>query len=277
VTMPRRPVMVEADATRLAQVVLNLLNNSAKYTEEGGGRIWLTLDQDEKDAAIRVRDNGMGIAPELLPRIFDLFTQAERTLDRSQGGLGVGLTLVRRLVEMQGGTVLAHSDGPGQGSEFIVYIPLATHQGASMPSSANSELSTHATGPRRVLVIDDNVDAAKSLSLLLRHLGHEVETAHDGVEALELARSFRPAIVFCDIGLPGMDGYEVARRLRAQPETKEAALIALTGYGQDRDRIDAGTAGFHMHLLKPMSLESLRDVLGTISAKDHPPPGSTGP
>jgi two-component system CheB/CheR fusion protein len=275
VTLPHQPVMVEADATRLAQVVLNLLNNSAKYTEEGG-RIWLTLEQNEKDAAIRVRDNGMGIAPELLPRIFDLFTQAERTLDRSQGGLGVGLTLVRRLVEMQGGTVMAHSEGPGHGSEFIVYIPLASHQGASQTSPASSKLSINATRSRRVLVIDDNVDAAKSLSLLLHHLGHEVETAHDGEEALVRAMSFRPAIVFCDIGLPGMDGYEVARRLRTLTETKHAALIALTGYGQDRDRVDAGTAGFQVHLLKPISLESLQDVLGTIPAKDTLPSGSMG-
>jgi PAS domain S-box-containing protein len=275
VTMPHQPVMVETDSTRLAQVVRNLHNNSAKYTEEGG-RIWLTLDQSREDAAIRVRDNGMGIAPDLLPEIFDLYTQGERTLDRAQGGLGVGLALVRRLVEMQGGTVTAQSEGPGQGSEFIVYLPRMTHENTFEPSPASSEAPNHTSGSPRILVIDDNVDAARSLTLLLRHLGHEVQSAHDGVEALELARKFRPAIVFCDIGLPGIDGYEVARRLRVLPEARDAALIALTGYGQEQDRIDAATAGFHMHLLKPIGVDVLHDVLKKISDRDRPPPGSTG-
>ena len=250
-----------ADSTRLAQVILNLLNNSAKYTEEGG-RISLLVERQDEQAVIRIRDNGMGIAPELLPRVFDLFTQAERTLDRSQGGLGIGLTIVHRLVEMQGGSVEAHSEGPGRGSEFVVKIPVAPipQHDPQLPGARSRP--TRSPGAARVLVVDDHADSADSLSLLLSHLGHEVQTAYDSRMALTIARSFRPGVVFCDLGLPIMDGYEVARQLRAFPETRDAILVALTGYGQDEDKKRSVTAGFHYHLVEPVSPESLEECSG---------------
>ena len=258
-------MVVVADSTRLAQVILNLLNNSAKYTEEGG-RISLLVERQDEQAVIRVRDNGMGIAPELLPRVFDLFTQADRTLDRSQGGLGIGLTIVHRLVEMQGGSVEAHSEGPGRGSEFVVKIPVAPVPQHDPQLLAHPEPPNEKPRGSRVLVVDDHADSADSLSLLLSHLGHEVQTAYDSRMALTIARSFRPGVVFCDLGLPIMDGYEVARQLRTFPETRDAVLVALTGYGQDEDKKRSVTAGFHYHLVKPVSPESLEDVLKLTSA-----------
>ena len=256
-----------ADPTRLSQVILNLLNNSAKYTEEGG-RISLLVERQDELAVIRVRDNGMGIAAELLPRVFELFTQAERTIDRSQGGLGIGLTIVRRLVEMQGGSVEAHSEGPGRGSEFVVKIPVATapHRDPQLPEPA--EPPSEELQRSRVLVVDDHADSADSLSLILTHLGHEVETAYDSRMALAIARKFRPDIVFCDLGLPVMDGYEIARHLSAFPENRGAILVALTGYGQDEDKKRSLSAGFHYHLVKPVSPESLQDLLKLTSAND---------
>ena len=254
-------MVVEADATRLSQVILNLLNNGAKYTEEGG-QIWLEVEKQEGKAVVRVRDNGMGIAPELLPKVFDLFTQAERTMDRAQGGLGIGLTIVRRLIEMQGGTVEARSEGPGQGSEFIIRLPLTKSPSPIIPLSRNSAAATDQRGGLRVLVIDDHEDSAKSLSILLRHLGHEVRTAHDSEAALALARGFHPRVVFCDLGLPVMDGYEVARQLRRFPETRDTLLVALTGYGQEEDKQQSRNAGFHLHLVKPVGPEMLQELLG---------------
>ncbi|MBV8313198.1 MAG: response regulator, partial [Planctomycetaceae bacterium] len=265
VSLPLETVIVMADPTRLGQVILNLLNNSAKYTEEGG-QIALLVERQDEQAIIRVRDNGMGIAPELLPRIFELFTQAERTLDRSQGRLGIGLTIVRRLVEMQGGSVEAHSEGPGRGSEFVVKIPVAPVSQHDPQLPARPEPPNEKPRRSRVLVVDDHADSADSLSLILSHLGYEVQTAYDSRLALSIARSFRPGIVFCDLGLPIMDGYEVARQLRAFPETRDAILVALTGYGQDEDKQRSVTAGFHYHLVKPVSPESLEDVLRLISA-----------
>ena len=261
ISLPSEPVVVVADPTRMAQVVLNLLNNSAKYTEEQG-RICLSVERQDTQAVIRVRDNGMGIAPELLPRVFELFTQAERTLDRSQGGLGIGLTIVRRLVEMQGGSVEAHSEGTGRGCEFVVKIPVAQvqHESPQLFTEARPSCG-HARG-ERVLVVDDHADSADSLSLLLVHLGHEVQTAYDGKTALAIAREFRPRFVFCDLGLPVLDGYEVARQLRSFPETRSSVLVALTGYGQEEDKKRSLTAGFHYHLVKPVSPRSLEELLG---------------
>lgn len=272
VTLPPRPVIVVADPTRMAQVVLNLLNNSAKYTEEGG-RISLLVEQQDQQAVIRVRDNGMGIAPELLPRVFELFTQAERTLDRSQGGLGIGLTIVRRLVELQGGSVEAYSEGPGRGSEFVLRIAVAgPRHDAEKP--AHAELQSETARALRVLVVDDHADSADSLSLILIHLGHNVQTAYDGKIALAIARSFRPDVVLCDLGLPLMDGYEVARQLRELPETRDALLVALTGYGQEEDKNRSVKAGFHYHLIKPVGPESLQHVLKLTTTK-NPAQGST--
>ena len=259
VSLPHEPLVVVADSTRLAQVILNLLNNSAKYTEEGG-RISIVVDRRDEQAVIEVRDNGMGIAPELLPRVFELFTQAERTIDRSQGGLGIGLTIVHRLVEMQGGSVEAHSEGPGRGSEFIIKFPLAPAHQLDLQLPARSEPVNEKPQGSRVLVVDDHADSADSLSLILSHLGHEVQTAYDSKMALSMARSFRPGVVFCDLGLPIMDGYEVARQLRVFPETRDAVLIALTGYGQEEDKKRSVTAGFHYHLVKPVSPDSLQEV-----------------
>ncbi len=238
VSLPSAPIWLMADAARLEQVVVNLLTNAAKYTDERG-RIGLTVEQEGEECVLRVKDTGMGIAPDLLPRIFDLFKQAERSLDRSQGGLGIGLALVQRLVEMHGGRVEVHSS-LGEGSEFVIrllmpnlaQLPAATREGATQ------------TGPsHRVLVVDDNQDSARSMAMLLKKGGHEVVMAFDGPTALEMAVAYRPAAVFLDIGLPGLDGYEVAKRLRRQPSLENVALIALTGYGSEADHQLSKEAG----------------------------------
>jgi signal transduction histidine kinase len=263
IARPPAPVWVRGDATRLTQVVANLLNNAAKYTEDGG-RITVTVAADGADAVIRVRDTGIGLMPGMLERVFELFTQAERALDRSQGGLGVGLSLVRRLVELHGGRVTAASDGPGSGSEFAVRLPrLADAPAADRPAEDRPPAATPAG--RRVLVVDDNADAADSLALLLRVGGHEVRLAYSGPDAVAAAGAFRPHVILLDIGLPGMDGYEVARRLRAGPAAG-AVLAALTGYGQDEDRRRAAAAGFDHHFVKPVPPEAIQDLLAGVPA-----------
>jgi signal transduction histidine kinase len=255
--MPSTLLPLQADPARLAQVVANLLNNAAKYTPEGG-RIHLGLETQGQEALLCVRDTGLGIAPELLPRIFDLFTQGDRSLARSEGGLGIGLTLVRTLVEMHGGTVSVRSGGPGKGSEFTVRLPLAPEAAPSPHRAARVDGPAFA---RRILVVDDSVDNADSLARLLGSCGHDVRTAYDGLAALAVAREFQPEFVFLDIGLPRMDGYEVARRLRAEPGFEAATLVALTGYGQEGDRRQAEEAGFDTHLVKPADLHALRALL----------------
>jgi PAS domain S-box-containing protein len=262
VALPPDPMDLEADPVRLCQILVNLLHNAAKYTERGG-RIELSAERAGGDVLIRVRDTGVGIAPELLPRVFDLFSQAERSLDRSQGGLGIGLTLVRRLVEMHGGRVSAVSSGPGQGSEFTVRLPTlspapAAHKPAAPPSS---EPAPDAVA-RRVLLVDDNEDGAESLAMLLKAWGHEVTVAYTGAAALEAAQAQRPEVILLDIGLPGIDGYEVARRLRQQAGLEQTRLIAVTGYGQENDRLRSRAAGFDYHLVKPLDLSVLRELLG---------------
>jgi len=261
VTPAAEPVYVDGDPARLAQVVGNLLNNAAKYTDEGG-RVWLETRRDGAEAVVSVRDTGAGIAADVLPRVFDLFTQADRTLDRSQGGLGVGLTLVRRLVELHGGTVAAASPGPGRGSEFVVRLPLASGVGTE-PTRAVASPPAGRPAPRRVLVVDDNVDAADSLAMLLRLTGHTVWTAYGGPSALEAAERHRPEVVLLDIGLPGMDGYEVARRLRSGAAAA-ATLLALTGYGQETDRRKTHEAGFDHHLVKPVDPDDLVRLFATV-------------
>jgi PAS domain S-box-containing protein len=258
VSLPPEPLQLEADLTRLAQAVGNLLNNAAKYTEEGG-RIWLTVERQHREAVLRVRDTGIGMAPEMLTRAFDLFVQADRSLDRSQGGLGIGLTLVRSLVQMHGGSVQAFSDGPGRGSELVVRLPLARQ---ALPAGPAPK-ARRGPGPcRRILVVDDNVDSAESLALFLGMAGHEVRTAHDGPAALELARTYQPEVVLLDISMPGMDGYEVARRLRQEPGLEKVRLVALTGYGQDEDRRRSQEAAINFHLVKPAEPEALQALLG---------------
>lgn len=275
VVMPKDSVRVRADLTRLAQVVLNLLNNAAKYTDEGG-RLRLSVAVEGAQVVIRVRDNGAGIAPEMLPTIFDVFTQVDRTLDRSQGGLGLGLTLVRRLTEMHGGRVEAHSAGPGQGSEFVVRLARLTDDNRDEQKPIDGQSNARAVHGirRRVLVVDDNRDSAESLAMLLRVRGHEVRTAYDGQQGLAAAEDYRPGVIILDIGLPGLDGYGVARALRATPIFRDALLVALTGYGAEEDRRACYRAGFDAHLVKPVDLVPLFGLLEAEGAGTDG--GSTG-
>jgi CheY-like chemotaxis protein/anti-sigma regulatory factor (Ser/Thr protein kinase) len=247
-----------ADATRLEQVLANLLNNAAKYTEPGG-QIDFTVRREGDEAVLVVRDNGIGIARELLPRVFELFMQAHSTLDRALGGLGIGLTLVRRLVELHNGTVEARSEGPGKGSEFVVRLPLLSEPLSAEVADPNAPAEEKHS--RRVLVVDDNLDAARSLALMLRLDGHEVEMSHNGIDALEVARKYRPEVVLLDIGLPETSGYELAARLRAMPGMGGVRLIALTGYGRSEDQQRALAAGFDDHVVKPASLKALERIL----------------
>jgi signal transduction histidine kinase/DNA-binding response OmpR family regulator len=259
VSLPPEPVCVRGDPVRLAQVLGNLLSNAAKYTEEGG-RISLTVTHEGAEAIVAVRDSGVGIPPDMLASVFELFTQVDRSLDRAQGGLGIGLTLVRRLVEMHGGRVEARSDGPGQGSEFLVRLPALTT--AKPPEYSSKGVAIPAIGlRRRVLVVDDNTDGAESLALLLQLAGHEVRIAHNGPQALDSVESFAPQLVLLDIGLPGMDGYEVARRLRTKPNLEGMLLVALTGYGREEDVRRSREAGFHHHLVKPADPTALANLL----------------
>jgi len=258
VSLPAEPVWLQGDPTRLEQVVVNLLNNAAKYTDEGG-HISITVEQERGEVVLRVWDTGVGIAPELLPRIFDLFTQADRTLDRSQGGLGIGLSLVQKLVELHGGTVVAHSTGLGKGSEFIVHLPALSSPEESIITP--TETAKQPAQTSRVLVVDDNMDAADMLVMMLQMFGHEVRAAYTGQSALAMAVEYQPDVVLLDIGLPDMNGYEVARHLRQQPKTKDARLIAMTGYGQDSDRQRSEEAGCEHHLVKPVDPQKLQDLL----------------
>ena len=311
VSLPSEPIWLHADAARLEQVVVNLLTNAAKYTDESG-HIWLTVElegsssqesgagiqnpESSNDLAqqssplappaaictpipdprlrtpdscfptpavvvIRIRDTGVGITAELLPCIFDLFTQADRSLDRSQGGLGIGLALVQRLTELHGGSVEVRSTLK-QGSEFIVRLPIVQGEITELPVV---ESGTRNVRPLRVLVVDDNVDTVLSFSMLLRASGHDVQTAHDGLAAVQAAIDYRPDIILLDIGLPGLNGYEVAKKIRQHPELQHVVLVALTGYGQDSDRQASGQAGFTHHLVKPARFEELQKILATVA------------
>jgi PAS domain S-box-containing protein len=255
------PIRIRGDQVRLAQVIANLLNNAAKYSEEEG-EIQIVLERRENQAVIRVRDRGMGIPADILPKVFDLFTQSQRTLDRSQGGLGIGLTLVKNLVGMHEGTVEAHSAGPGEGSEFVVSLPIYNEPEPS-PDRVGS-LPRQAVKRQRILIVDDNKDSANTLAMLLRYQGHEVETAYDGVTAIERAQAAHPSLVLLDIGLPRIDGYEVARRLRAAPATRNSLLVAMTGYGQEEDRRRSREAGFDHHLVKPIDPQVLPQILADM-------------
>jgi len=254
-----------ADATRLEQVVVNLLENASKYTNPGGS-IWLSVDSEEGHAVIRVRDDGIGISQDLLPHLFDLFTQADKSLDRSDGGLGIGLALVKSLVELHRGTVHVHSDGALMGSEFTVRLPLVTDI-TTPPSEEPADLPESVHAGLRILVVDDNQDAAQMSAVLLRSWGYDVRVAHDGLEALERATRFLPQVVLLDIGLPNMDGYEVARNLRQNPRLQNLTLAAITGYGQDEDRIRSLDAGFNHHLVKPVEVSDLKSLLTGITSE----------
>ena len=257
-TLPAEPVYVDADPTRLAQVFSNLLNNAAKYTEPGG-EIALVAELNDGEAILRVKDNGLGIPAEAMPTLFEMFSQVEHNMERAQGGLGIGLTLVRRLVEMHGGTVTAHSDGAGRGSEFVVSLPIHKPPCRRLLASENDKLT--ATTHRRILVVDDNRDSATSLAMMLKLLGSEVSMAHDGVEAVEAAEQVRPDVILLDIGLPKLNGYEVCRRIREQAWSSGMVIIALTGWGQEEDRRRSAEAGFDHHLVKPVELNALAQLL----------------
>ena len=262
ISLPPTPLRVQGDLTRLEQVVTNLLNNSAKYTN-AGGHITLKLSREAGAAVLSVRDDGIGIAPKMLPKIFDLFVQAERRMDRSQGGVGIGLTLVRRLVELHGGTVEAHSLGLELGSEFVVRLPI--NHAPSIKPAPDAERNGHVELPRRrILVVDDNQDAANSLAVLLRLIGQEVQTAYTGATALAKAVDFLPSLVLLDIGMPGMDGYQVARHLRCNTTLQRVILVALTGWGQEEDRQRSKEAGFDYHLVKPVDPDTLEEMLATL-------------
>jgi PAS domain S-box-containing protein len=266
VERPPHDVMVFADPDRLEQVFWNLLTNAAKYTPPQG-KITLIVDQTESEIVVRVRDAGEGIPPDLLPKLFDPFSQGARPLDRRQGGLGLGLTIVRNLVELHGGSVTAHSEGPGRGSEFVVRLPRIMPGEAHAPGKARG-ISVSSTRPR-VLVVDDNNDAANMLAETLQDLGCQTETAFDGPSALEAAKGFRPRVVLLDIGLPLMDGYEVARRLRQEAELAPLKLVAITGYGEGSDRQKSREAGFDEHVVKPVDIDKLPGLLGLQAPKDH--------
>lgn len=257
VSLPRAPIYLDADLTRLAQVFGNLLTNSAKYTPRGG-KIWLSAERRGSEAVVSVRDTGIGIPPRFLPRIFDMFSQVERSVERETGGLGIGLALVKGLVEMHGGSVAAESEGPGKGSTFTVRLPVAEH---TEPNASPADVNRVKSGSRRVLVVDDNRDGAESMAEMLRLLGNEVTTAHNGLEAIRLAEEFRPDVILMDVGMPRLNGLDATRRIRAEPWGQDTRIIALTGWGQEGDREQSREAGCNGHLVKPVNLIDLEKLL----------------
>jgi len=273
VDLPSEPLLVDGDLIRLSQAFTNLLNNAAKYTNRGG-RIRLIITRQGGDAVIAVEDNGVGIAAEMLPKVFDMFTQLDRSLEKSQGGLGIGLHLVKRLVEMHGGSIEAHSRGLGLGSTFTVRLPVA-HLGIADESANIGAENAMPANRRRVLVVDDNADVAVSLAELLDMLGHEARMAHDGIEAVEKAEAFRPDVILMDIGMPKLSGHAACRRIRAQPWGQYVVLVACTGWGQEDDKRKAAEAGFDFHLTKPIGTADLQRVLNscenreTVSSERH--------
>ena len=263
VLLPPEPLLLNGDFTRVAQILANLINNAAKYTDKGG-RISLTAGREGVDVVFRVRDTGMGIPPELLSHIFEPFVQINRTLDRSRGGLGIGLTLVRRLVEMQHGRVFASSEGLDRGSEFTVTLP-----GADLTPQAKSTIkesipSTELPSDLCILIVDDNRDVAESTAVLLRLEGFEVHVAHNGEEALRMVRRLHPTAVLLDIGLPRMNGYEVAERIRSEPEYRDILIVGVSGYGQEEHRLRSRQAGFDHHIIKPIELSTLIGLLVSL-------------
>lgn len=263
ISLPAEPLILNVDPVRMAQILGNLLNNAAKYMDDGG-QVWLSARREGNEAVISVRDAGVGISAEMLPRVFEMFTQIDRTMARAQGGLGIGLTLVRSLVQMHGGRVEARSDGPGRGSEFIVRLPVASAQGSIETALREGSQPDAGLAPRRILVVDDNRDSADSLGMLLEFLGARAQVVYDGPAALEAIHTYRPAVVLLDIGMPGMDGYEVARRVRREPEFGGIVLVALTGWGQEEDRLHSKTAGFDHHLVKPVAPDVLQALLVSL-------------
>jgi CheY-like chemotaxis protein len=256
-------IYVHGDETRLAQIFSNLLNNAAKYTEQAG-HIRLTAERRESEVVVEVQDTGIGISRDVLPRVFDIFTQGDRSLERAQGGLGIGLSIVRGMVELHGGSVLAHSDGPGRGSKFTVRLPVLAPPAREIPAAEGDREPPAAPLRHRILVADDNADSAESLALLLTLRGSEVRIARDGWEAVAAAAAFGPDVALLDIGMPRLNGYEAARRIREQGRGEPMVLIALTGWGQDEDRQRSTAAGFDFHLVKPVDFVTLEQLLASL-------------
>ena len=274
VVLPPRPVRVNADPARLTQVIGNLLNNACKFTDRGG-RIALTVECDGDQARIRVRDNGIGIAADQLPHLFEMFVQADSSLERSRDGLGIGLTLVKTLVELHGGSVEARSDGPGRGSAFEVRLPVLAE--STQPAAAaicNEPLA--AVQRRRVLIVDDSDDGAESLAMLLQFDGHETHKAHDGVSAIEAAERLKPDVILLDIGLPRLNGYEVCSRIRQTTWGKGLTIVALTGWGQEEDRDRSTGAGFDAHMVKPVDHDVLMKLIASLPSLSASAPGPSG-
>ena len=262
--LPAGPVRLEADPTRIEQVLVNLLSNASKYTDPAGS-ILMAVGRQGDDVSVSVRDNGIGIAPEVLPRVFDMFTQADHSLDRSQGGLGIGLTLVRNLVQLHGGKVEAHSEGLGRGSEFVIRLPAAPDDLVGEPAAIVGDPPPRGES-LRVLIVDDNVHAADSLAIVIKLWSHDARVAYDGPEAIRMAEAYRPQVVLLDIGLPGMDGYSVARSLRSRPDLGQVLLVAMTGYGRDDDFRRSKSVGFDHHLVKPIDFGELQTLLDAIGS-----------
>ena len=262
VTLPPQPVYLDADPVRLSQVVCNLLNNACKFVGQGG-RISLTAERHDNDVVIAVKDNGIGIPPDKLDCIFEMFSQVDQSLERSHGGLGIGLTLARRLVELHGGSIEARSEGIGQGSEFVVRLPVAVDRAPTPPEEPDDEIKP--SGKRRILVVDDNRDSAESLAMLLRLTGNETSVAYDGEEAVEAAARQRPDVILLDIGLPKLNGFDACRRIRENRWAKNVLIIALTGWGQEEDRRKSAEAGFDGHLVKPVDHAELMRLLACRS------------
>jgi PAS domain S-box-containing protein len=265
VTLPKEPLYVDADKTRLAQALCNLLSNAVKYSDRGS-HVWLTVRREGNEAVIRVKDAGIGIQAHMLSKVFDLFTQIDRSLEKSQGGLGVGLTIVKRLVEMHGGSVEAHSEGHGMGSEFVIRLPLVLSLTQEQEGERDNQQTFRASG-HRILVVDDNVDSATTLAMMLKIMGHEVRTAHDGLEGVETAAVFRPDFILLDIGMPKLNGYDACRRIREQPWGKNVGIVALTGWGQDEDKRRSQEAGFNSHLVKPVEPAALEKLLAELKSE----------
>jgi signal transduction histidine kinase/ActR/RegA family two-component response regulator len=264
------PAYVNADPVRMEQIVSNVLSNAVKYTPSGG-TIDVWIERDDTDVIVRVRDTGRGIEPDMLPRIFDIFTQGDVTIDRAEGGMGIGLTLVKKLVELHDGSVEAHSAGKGSGSEFVIRVPLMREAPASVQAAPPATRSDASIPPRHIVIVEDNPDIRELLRLKLRHLGHRVDVAEDGIRGIETIISARPDLALVDIGLPGMDGYQVAQRVR-EAIGDTIHLIALTGYGQAEDRKKALDAGFNVHLTKPANISDVQNVIGNL-----PPPKQARP
>ena len=258
---PPQPLFLEADSVRLTQVFGNLLTNACKYTDPGG-HIDVTVEQQGSDVVVRVADNGIGIAPSLLTKVFERFVQVDRSAERAQGGLGIGLALAKQLVELHGGTITAQSAGPGWGSEFIVRLPILTNRFVVLDTSAPTQPIQGSA--QRILLVDDNRDSVESLALLLTLAGYEAKTAHDGFAAIEQAESYRPDVILLDIGLPRMSGYEVCRTIRAAPWGRDMVVIALTGWGKEDGRHRTADAGFTEHLVKPVDFATLMTVLARV-------------